>query len=496
MRRLALFVLMAALLAVTTGVARADTEVKITGDSRVYGDFFTGHNFTGKSNPGWTSNTPTWSNAGAKSEEKFVVWERIRVQSDFKAGKDVKFRLSVKVDDTWGHGTYTAANPTNAVQVYKAYLQFKWPGTDTQITAGLQPLSFPQTPAFFDSLLFADFASAFVVEGQIMPDTLGYTVGFARMLDTNQTFDTANQVGDELDFYFLTLPITGSGFKATPWTVVGVAGKYTGYYTAYASSFAHANYAEDLISGGTLLGSRHWKNNQQPYIWAGSTFELTALDPVRFYADIMYGSGAFADRKRSQRHGWFLDAAAEYTGWTWAKPQIFGWWSTGEDGSTSNGSERIAHTRPNWGPGQSFLFDDGQVYGRNGEMGIDPAGTWGLAASLDKISYMPRLSHRVTVAYTRGTNSPTAIRDLNNALGSSNPYFILGRNLTWNEYAVGVNFDTTYNLYENLNILIETGWARGHFQKSAWASTWGNDLVNRANNNDAWKIAFGFTYKY
>jgi hypothetical protein len=69
MRRLALFVLMAALLAVTAGVARADTEVKITGDSRVYGDFFTGHNFTGKSNPGWTSNTPTWSNAGAKSEE-------------------------------------------------------------------------------------------------------------------------------------------------------------------------------------------------------------------------------------------------------------------------------------------------------------------------------------------------------------------------------------------------------------------------------------------
>ena len=61
------------------------------------------------------------------------------------------------------------------------------------------------------------------------------------MLDTNQSFDTANQVDDELDFYFLTLPITGTGFKATPWTVVGVAGKYTGYYTAYASSFAHGH---------------------------------------------------------------------------------------------------------------------------------------------------------------------------------------------------------------------------------------------------------------
>ncbi len=274
-----------------------------------------------------------------------------------------------------------------------------------------------------------------------------------------------------------------------------MAGKYTGYYTAYASSFAHANYAEDLLSGGTLLGSRHWKNNQQPYIWAGSTFELTALDPVRFYADIIVRLGRLRRPQRSQRHGWFIDAAAEYTGWTWAKPQLFGWWSTGEDGSTSNGSERIAHTRPNWGPGNSFLFDDGQVYGRNGEMGIDPAGTWGLAASLDKISYMPRLSHRVTVAYTRGTNSPTAIRDLNNALAA--PTLLHpGPQPDLERIRRGRQLRQHLQPLRNLNILIETGWARGHFQKSAWASTWGNDLVNRANNNDAWKVAFGFTYKF
>jgi hypothetical protein len=495
MRRVTLFALLAALLALSAGIALADTEVKMTGDSRVYGDFFSGHNFTGWKNPAWTSNTPTWTGAGTAAEEKFVVWQRIRVQSDFKANENLKFRLSVKVDDTWGHGTYTAANPSASLLVYKAYLQFTWPGTDVQVTAGLQPLSFPQTAIFCDSLIFADFASAMVINGNLVPGALDFTVGFARMLDTNQTFDTANQVDDELDFYFLTLPITVQGFKATPWTVVGVAGKYTGYYTAYASSFAHANYAEDLISGGTLLGTRHWKNNQQAYIWAGSTFEVTALDPLRFYADVTFGSGAFDDRKQSKRQGWFLDAAAEYTGWTRVTPQVFGWWSTGEDGSTSNGSERLAHTRPNWGPGNSFLFDDGQEYGRNGEMGIDPAGTWGLAFSLDKISSIDRLSHRLTFAYTRGTNAPTAIRDLNSALGA-NPYFIMGRNLTWNEYVLGVNLDTTYKLYENLNILIETGWAQGHFQKSVWGNAWGRDLVNKANNNDTWKVAFGFTYKF
>lgn len=492
MRRFSLFVLMAALLAVTAGTALATTEVRMVGDSRVYGVFFSGHNFTGWNNAAWTSNTPTWSRAHTRAEEKFEIWQRIRVRSDFVVNETVRFRLATKVDNTWGHGPYTAANPQAAVQIYQAFLQFKWPGTDVRITAGLQPLSFPQTAIFGDSLLFADFASALVVNGNLIPDTLDFTVGFARMLDTNQTFDTANQVGDELDFYFLTLPITVDGFKATPWAVLGVAGKQTGYFTSYASSFAHANYAEDLISAGTLLTPNHWKNNQVPYVWFGGSFEITALDPIKFYADVTYGGGAFNDRKKSQRHGWFLDAAVEYTGWTMVTPQLFGWWATGEDGSTSNGSERMPHTRPNWGPGNSFLFDDGQVFGRNAEMGMDPTGTMGLAVSFNKIIFMDRLSQRLTFAYVHGNNSPTAIRDLNTALGGSNPYFVMGRDLTWNEYAFGINLDSTYHLLENLDAKVETGWAHGHFQKSVWGST----LANAANGRDTWKVAFGFTYKF
>ncbi len=492
MKRFAVPVLLAVFLAAATGLARAATEVKITGDSRVYGVYFSGHNFTGWNDPSWTSNGPTWKSAGTKTEDTFEIWQRIRVRTDFVANENLKFRLATKVDNTWGNGTYTAANPEVAIQVYQAYLQFKYPGTDVEINAGLQPMALPQSALFNDSIVFTDWAAALIVKAPLIEGHLDMVAGFSRLIDTNRTFDpTTTQVADELDLYFLTLPVTVQGLKATPWAAVAVAGDKAGYYTAYASSFAEASYAEDLLSAGTLVGTTGWKNNQNPYYWVGGAFEVSALDPVKFYADVINGGGALSDREKSRRQGWFVDLGAEYTGWDVLTPQVFGWWSTGEDGSTANGSERMPHTRPNWGPGGSFLFDDSQVFARNSNMGMDPVGAMGLGASLNNITLVEKLSQRLTFTYLKGNNSPRAIRSLNYALGS-NPYFTMGRDLTWNEHALGVNFDSQYMLYENLAARLETGWAHGEFQKSVW----GSRLVNKSRDGDTWKVALGLTYKF
>jgi hypothetical protein len=503
MKRLALLVALVVCLAVTAGAALAATEVKMTGDARVYGVYFSGHNFTGWNNAAWTSNTPTWTRAGTKTEDTFEIWQRLRVRTDFVASESVKFRLGIKIDNTWGTGTYTAANPdASGILIYQAFLQFMWPGTDrVEISAGLQDLSLPQSSIYSGSLIFDDTAAALIVKADLIPGTMKAVAGFARMIDTNRTYDaTTSQIDDELDLYFLTLPITVPGFKATPWGIFGVAGKGAGYYTAYASSFAQASFAEDLFSAGTLIAPTKWKNNQNAFYWVGGAFEVSALDPIKFYADVMYGAGAQADRKKSKRGGWFIDFGAEYTGFDLFTPQLFAWWSTGEDSSVLNGSERMPHTRPCWGPGGgSFLFDGGQILARNSNMGMDPVGTVGGAASLKDITFIPKLSHTLTFAYVHGLNSPKAARFLNYYLGAgdlyagSNPYFIMGRDLTSNEHAFALNFDTSYMIYENLTARMETGWAHGDFQKSVW----GRRLVNKANDmGGTWKVAFGLTYKF
>jgi hypothetical protein len=503
MKYFARLYLFTAVLLVMTATAQAATEVKMTGDARVYGVYFSGHNFTGWNDAAWTANTPAWTKAGTKTEDTFEIWQRLRVRTDFVASETVKFRLGIKIDNTWGTGTYTAANPdSSGVLVYQAFLQFKWPGLENvEVTAGLQDLSLPQSAIFSGSLIFDDTAAAMTVKAELIPDTLSTVVGFARMIDTNRTYDaTTSQTDDELDFYFLTLPISVQGFKVTPWGILGIAGKGTGYYTAYASSFAQASFAEDLLSAGTLLSPTKWKNNQNPYFWAGSAFEVSALDPVKFYADVMYGAGAQNDRKKSKRGGWFIDFGAEYTAIDLLTPQVFAWWSTGEDKSNLNGSERMPHTRPCWGPGGgSFLFDGGQILARNSNMGMDPVGSMGAAASLKNITFIEKLSQTLTFAYIQGLNSPRAVRSLNYYLGAgnlyagSNPYFEMGRDLTTNEHAFALNLDSSYMIYENLTARVETGWAHGDFQKSVW----GRRLVNKANDmGGTWKVAFGFTYKF
>jgi opacity protein-like surface antigen len=495
MKRILIIALIAVFALGAFASAQAATEVKMVGDARVYGVFFADHNFTGWNNAGWTSNTPTWNKAGTKTEDRFEIWERFRVRADFVANEAVKFRLGLKVEDTWGHGTLTAANPdpTASLAVYQAYLQFKWPGCAVEVTAGLQDIDLPISKMFYGSPIFGgDRIAALTINAPLIDNTLSLITGFGRLIDTNRTYDTTTtQQADELDAYFLALPITVEGFKATPYGVVAVAGKNAGYFTTGGSTFQSVYMAENLISAGSLVSPALWKNSQTAYWWAGGAFEVTALDPVKFYADVIYGGGAQNDRKKSQRAGWFIDAGVEYTGLDIMTPKVFGWWSTGEDGSTRNGSERMPQIRGNWGPGGSFLFDDSQELAKNSNMGMNPVGAWGLGASLDNMSFIEKLTHRLTFTYLHGNNSAKAIRNLNTLLGS-NPYFVMGRDLTMNEYAIGVNFDHKYMIYENLAAVMETGWAHGEFQSSVW----GHRLAEKSRDGDSWKVAFGLTYKF
>ena len=492
MGRRVLFGLIAMCSMAMTGLAAAATEVRMTGDALVYGNYFAHQNFTGWSGASWNNNIPTWTGAGTQTEDRFQIWERFRLRADFVADEAVKFRLGLKVvNDTWGHGTLTAANPTPSIKVYQAYLQYKWPGSDVEITAGLQEVSLPANEFFCDSVVYGgDRAAGLVVRAPLLGDTLSVYSGFARLIDTNRTYDTTTtQVADELDLYFLALPIAAPGFKTTPWAALTVAGRDAAYYTNY--SYANTTFAENMLSAGTLLAPAKWKNNQNTYFWAGDTFEITALDPVKIYGDVVYGAGAAGDRKKSKRAGWFADLGAEYTGLEMVTPQAFGWWSTGEDGSIQNGSERLPILESSWGPGNSFLFDTTQDLYMNSNLGMSAVGNWGLGASLDKISFVGKLTHRLTFMYVHGNNASKAIRSLNVALGS-NPYYQMGHDLTVDEQVMSVNFDNKYMVYDNLALLLETGWAHGDFQKSVW----GRRLVNASRDGDSWKVAFGLKYRY
>lgn len=509
MKRSKLLLLAVALVMVAALRAEAATEVRMTGDALVYGNFFSGRNFTGWNNAYWLTNGGVVQPGHTQREEKFQIWERFRLQSDFVANEAVKFRLGLSVEDTWGHGTLTAANPSAAssLAVYQAYLQFKWPDTDVQITAGLQPAALPQSSFFAGSVVFDEDVAGLLITSPLIPDTLSLVLAYVRTISSSQTFANVpanNDLYPNEEGFLLALPITVDGFKATPWAMYGQGGPAGNY-------FVDGGWAEGLISAGLLGLQSHgragWKNNFITAMWAGTTIEVTALDPIKFYADVIWGQHGMNEYRKNVRNGWFIDAAVEYTGLTMMTPQGFGWWSTGEDGSTNNGSERMPHFFPgsgngslhnggtiNWNAGNSFLFDGGQELVKGSNMGINPVGTWGFGVSLNKMSFMEKLSHVLTFAYVHGNNSPTAIRDANQLLGGSNPVFCMGRDLTTEEWVIGINFDTKYMLYDNLALILETGWAHAnHFRTGIWDVA--NEGITR-NQQDAWKVAFGMKYTF
>ena len=462
-------------------IASAATEVKMTGDARIHGTFFSKQNFTG------------WNATGTRTTDTFTIWERFRLRSDFIANEALKFRFSLRVNNTaWGNGAYTVDNPAVAIQVYQAYLQFKWPGTDVEFTIGMQDWGLPVSS---DALLnanpvFGGSRSAAAVVSIPVVDQFKIIGAFTRLLDTNADTDpTLTQVADEFDAYVLALPITLDGFSATPWGMIAVAGDSANYATG--SGNAGASLASNLLSAGNYAAPAGWKNHHNVYWWIGSSFAVTALDPFKFYADVIYGEGNGNDRGKNRRAGFFFDVAAEYTGFDILTPQVTFWYSTGEDGSTRNGSERLPTVMGYWDPSTSFLFDGSQAYSR-GFMGTNPIGAWGFVVSLNKISFIQDLSHRLTVTYARGTNSSRALRNAVALTGGSGNYVQMGRDLTTNEYIIAINFDHQYNIYENLAAIVEAGWAHGDFERSVW----GRRMVNEAKNGDAFKVAFGLQYKF
>ena len=91
---------------------------------------------------------------------------------------------------------------------------------------------------------------------------------------------------------------------------------------------------------------------------------------------------------------------------------------------SGNGGEHDGGTQ-SWNAGNSFLFDGGQELVKGSNLGISPIGNWGFGASLNNISFIEKLTNRLTFAYVHGNNSSNAIRYANSVLGS-NPIFVMG----------------------------------------------------------------------
>jgi len=454
--------------------AQADTEVKMAGDFRVHMNSWSKFNFTG------------WDPTGTMAAQPLSIYERFQLQSDFITNENLKFRFQIRLNDApWGN-VLAVDNPPTALQVSNAYLIFNIPNTSAEVDAGYQNWANPQSSYFAGGLVLDTQVAALAVTVPVVADTFALKFGYLRPRSTYADFSpgtTAKMAN--FDAFYLAGALTTDPINITPWAAFGLIGRDTDL--SPSSIGAHLVPAVPATVG---LPSA-WSNSLNEAYWLGAAIEVKALDPVKFYADVIYGNAASGDRAYDSRQGWFADAALEYGGLEFMTPSLWGFWSTGDTGGISGGSGRLPYLVSSWNAGGSFLFNDDAGEWYHDKLSVSQIGSWGLGLTLDKITFLKDLSHRLTFNVVNGTNSPKALRE-GVLLGGVGTYYGMGNDIASTEWIYGVSLDNKYMIYENLGLYADLGWAHGDFDSSIW----GRRFVNQAQNGDVWRILTGLKYTF
>lgn len=449
MKRFAVLALLAAFILGTVGVAQA-VEIKAKGTWRVHFDYVANKDF------GLAQGVDKLFHGVDKKskDDKFEAVQRMRTIFEFVASENLKGVLHLEIGNTrWGRSAAgnmggNSGGALNAdgvnIKTKHAYINFKLPGTAVDIRAGIQPVGLPSTLG--SRILAADVGA--LVANVPFNDMLGLTLGWARPFDQDKRnpYDRTRKWDDEVDVFVGVLPVSMDGVSLKPFVSVSRWGK---------------DFIEENFGGTRAKNATMWH--------AGLNFAVTMLDPIAILGDFNYGHVKWFDDYKQT--GWVADLAVQYA-MDMVTPQLFFAYETGEksfsdSGNKSNRMPTIGTDGGDWGPGIGFTYGNFAygAYTRGLLAGItdalfgevDPGfarylshqswegavGLWAVGAALRNINFMENLSHELVAYYAKGTNH------------KDNAHLMTTKDSYWE-----VDFNTTYQMYENLALVLELAYAK------------------------------------
>ena len=448
---------------------------------------------------------------GAISEDKtFNIEQKLRTQFHFIANENLRAVLDTQIGTAnWGNGMYaigagrsttsatttgvsSAAGGAGNIMFRQGYVEYRWPSTLVNFKVGFQTLSLPA--AFGGGSAIMDDQVAAAVVSAPITDNVSILAGYARPFDANSSYNTTvgslSGSGTATDVVFAALPMTFKGFNITPFA-------------------AYANAGGDTVSSG--LGASSLRGFTGPNAsdgeglrayWGGIAATVTALDNYKFMADFNYGKATYnspgVSGKTGGRQGFLFDAAVDYTGLSMMTPQLFFTYSSGENGNSSRGggSERmpVVATPQNWTVGSFFFGERLELSGFIPTAGYTSTtlGYWAAGVSLKDITFMDKLKHTFNLLYARGTNSKDYLYESGGNVRNAN----YGGFLTTKDSLWEVDFNSRYRIYDELELLLYTGYINAHFDKEAWgASSVSNAAdIRQYGSKDAYKVGLGLNY--
>ncbi len=435
---------------------------------------------------------------GKDKTDTFNAAERIRPQFNFIASENLKGVLRLEIGKGfWGgkNGFAMGADGIN-VKTKSAYVDWVVPGADMKVRMGLMPLGQPRF-TFSASVYDSESDTAGIAMNYQFNDSVGLSLAWAR------PYNDETVAHDAVDIFMLSVPVTGDGFKVTPWGIIAGVGE-----GAVSGSWSHSSKGGAASPwGGNLqfLGMGLAPYGMQDVIgdkttgtawWLGIGGELTMFDPFRFALDFVYGSvdmgdgidkdGRFVDLKRS---GWSVAAQMQYK-MDFMTPGLIFWYSSGDDSNPYDGSERLPFLYPR-SESLTLAYDANPQSWMDGDyLGSGDNGVWAIGLRLDDITFIDKLKHDLRLGYIRGTN--------NTGMAAQRGGIVLspfaGSNydsvyLTTADSAWEIDFNTRYDIYKNLTMRVELCYLKLNLDEA----TWGN---YSSSDESSYKAAVYMVYKF
>lgn len=445
MKRFTLVALVAALLFSMVTSASA-TELKVRGNFDVYGM--------------WSSNLNDHDSDVADGDNYTTV-QRMRTYFDYVANENLKAVLGFEFDNVWGaaggskndNGQWGTDGQN--LEVKHAYLDFIFPDTQIEVQAGLQYIALPSV---FGNPVFDDDAAAITVAAPIN-DMFGVTVGYTRGVDESTSFSDNLLVDgttkDDVDMAFIATPITLDGFSFAP-------------YFAYAWL-------------GENSGETYEQADDDSTVWVvGANAALTMFDPLTFAADLIYGVGENDDYETK---GWYAALAASYK-MDFMTATLFTTYATGADDKDGE-DDYLPTLAEGWGltpyvGGERAFNAANDSFGtRAVGVGNDGTGLWVMGLVLDNITFVEKLSHKLVIAYARGTSD----EDAGYFNSNSDKMAFTEEDSLWEVWLVN-----KYMIYENLAAINELGYFKA--SSETYEDATGDDL------DASYFATIGFSYKF
>jgi hypothetical protein len=269
-----------------------------------------------------------------------------------------------------------------------------------------------------------------------------------------------------VDTLALLVPVNADGFSVTPYFLYTMIGKNAvgELNMATAATDALRDYADDDDAALVIT--------DDATMWhAGFSGQLNMFDPIVVLMDAAYGSLALEHEGSDlDMKGWFFDLAVDYK-MDMMTPELFFYYTSG----AGDDDDEIS-VFPSISADLNFstFVMDGSPIGECEMFNSDPSDLpmWAIGFKLKDINFIEDLSHTFMFYYAKGTSDKDGW---------------YGDIFAEDDSLIEVNFDTKYQIYDELAAYLELGYFKFDWDKS---EDHADDL------EDGYKAALGIKYDF